>query len=248
MVRSLTRVLLIIGIVVLLTSAVVGCKGTREGLVGGKQVAMRTCYPTGSADVSNCFEQPSVGAPVQGTYITAAKVGNKPCPWGNGGDPDYWKIMKQKKKDTGMSVWGLVNMTGGDPIPSWPAVKNCLTGGTGVAASDPRKGLFDGLLIDAEGLSPSQCKSISDLSALGVPTASVVGSGTCQFRNPLGHSYIGMCYDGADKVPPCSDCSSKAMKGVQLQKFMWSTAQWPPHGPCSNKPADVFCPKVGGQC
>ena len=98
MVRSLTRVLLIIGIVALLAFTVVGCKGTREGLVGGKQVAMRTCYPTGSADVSNCFEQPSVGAPVQGTYITAAKVGNKPCPWGNGGDPDYWKIMKQKRK------------------------------------------------------------------------------------------------------------------------------------------------------
>ena len=208
----------------------------REGFVPRAHIPMRTCYPSGSDDVSKCFTQPSKGVS-KGVYITAAKVGRNACPWGNGGDPAYWEIIKKRKKETGLKVWGLLNMVGSDPLPSWPNIANCLKGSD---ISDPRHGLFDGLLIDAEHLNQEQCDSISDLSYLGMPTLSTIGSGTCQnFRNPKGHGYIAMCYDGAEKKTPCSDCTSSKMKGVDVQKYMYSMDQWP-DTPCSNKPIDIY--------
>ena len=59
---------------------------------------MKTCYPTGSADVEDCLKQPQNMKNVDGVYITAAKVGKKAWPRDNGGDPAYWDIIKQKKK------------------------------------------------------------------------------------------------------------------------------------------------------
>ena len=72
--------------------------------------SFRTCYPTGSADVGNCFIDLPQGK-TDGIYITSVHVGSKSCPWDNGGDPDYWKVMKQQKAKTGKQVWGIVNLS-----------------------------------------------------------------------------------------------------------------------------------------
>ena len=99
----------------------------------------RTCYPTGSNDVGNCFiDLPQANA--DGVYITSVHVGNKSCPWDNGGDPDYWKVMKDQKAKTGKQVWGIVNRAKGDELPDWKnAVKcMCLDGN----CSDHRKFIF----------------------------------------------------------------------------------------------------------
>jgi len=210
----------------------------KEGFIEEAQISMRTCYPSGSADVAKCFTQPSKGKNVGGVYITAAKVGKNVCPWEGGGDPAYWDIIKKRKKETGFKVWGLLNMTGTDPLPAWKNIASCVKGSGD--NNDSRYKLFDGLLIDAEHLSPEQCNKISDLSYLGMPTLSTIGGGTCQnFRNPEGHGYVAMCYDGAEKKAPCSDCSSSKMKGVDVQKYMYSIDQWP-NNVCSNKSIDVY--------
>ena len=212
------------------------CK--KENFESSSLLSMKTCYPTGSADVADCFKQPQNMKNVDGVYITAAKVGKKACPWDNGGDPAYWDIIKQKKKETNMKVWGILNMTGSDDLPSWKDISKCLKGTNN--QGDSRNNLFDGLLIDAENLTPEQCSKISDLSYLQMPTLSTVGSGTCQnYRNPQGHGYIAMCYDGAEKNAPCSDCSDNKLKGVKINKFMYSINQWP-NKPCSNKPIDIY--------
>ena len=83
---------------------------------------------------------------------------------------------------------------------------------------------FSGLLIDVEGkdMDKSKCASISDLSKLHIPTASVVGNGTCSnYNNPKGHTYIAMCYDG-EKCMKNNKCL-KNIKGVNVDKYMYST-------------------------
>jgi len=210
-----------------------------EGFVNGNHLSMRTCYPEGSADVGECFKQVSKGD-VQGVYITSAKVGSKACPWDNGGDPNYWTVMKDMKNKTSMEVWGMINMNKGDSMPDWNKVKQCMDGN----GKDDRKGLFDGLLIDAENLTSEQCDEMKDLSVLNMPTMSVVGSGTCQnYINPKGHGYIAMCYDTEEKIPPCVNCSNAKLKGVSIDKFMYSTKQWPKKV-CKNKPFDIFNPGI----
>ena len=52
-----------------------------------KNAKFRTCYPTGSDDVVNCLMIYQIKA--DGVYITSVHVGNRSCPWDNGGDPDY---------------------------------------------------------------------------------------------------------------------------------------------------------------
>jgi hypothetical protein len=208
----------------------------KEGFASQAQIPMRTCYPTGSADVAECFTQPK-NKQVEGVYITAAKVGKKACPWEEG-DPAYWDIIKQRKKDTGMKVWGLLNMVGTDSMPNWSDIAECIKGPDDKTSS--RYKLFDGLMIDAEHLSDEQCQIMFDLSNLGIPTLSTIGGGTCQnYINPEGHGYVAMCYDGAEKKTPCLDCSNSKMKGVDIQKFMYSVEQWP-DSVCKNKPVDVY--------
>ena len=71
----------------------------------------------------------------------------------------------------------------------------CLDG----KCNDDRKGLFSGLLIDVEGqdMDKNKCASIEDLSELNVSNSICIGNGTCSnYRNPKGHTYISMCYDG----------------------------------------------------
>ena len=205
-----------------------------------KQSTFRTCYPTGSADVEGCFnELPESKA--DGVYITSVHVGSKFCPWDNGGDPDYWKKMKAQKLKTGKQVWGIVNRASGDELPDWDnAVKcMCLDG----KCNDDRKGLFTGLLIDVEGkdMDKNKCASISDLSRLNIPTASVVGNGTCSnYNNPKGHTYIAMCYDG-EKCMKNNKCL-KNIKGVNVDKYMYSTNEWPSKTLCT--PYDIFHPRV----
>jgi hypothetical protein len=206
-----------------------------EGFVNN--LSMRTCYPEGSADVGKCFKQVSKGD-VQGVYITSAKVGSKACPWDNGGDPDYWTVMKDMKNKKKMKVWGMINMNKGDAMPNWNKVKQCMSG------KGDRNGLFDGLLIDAENLTQKQCDEMKDLSVLNMPTMSVVGSGTCQnYINPKGHGYIAMCYDTGEQVEPCLNCSDVKLKGASIDKFMYSTKQWPDKL-CKNKSFDIFNPGV----
>jgi hypothetical protein len=233
----INNVLLIFSILIVSCSILKLCNiFGKEGFVSQAQIPMRTCYPSGSADVSNCFTQPN-NHKVEGVYITSAKVGNKACPWAKG-DPAYWDIIKQRKKDTGMKVWGLLNMVGTDPMPNWEDIAKCVKGPDD--KTDSRYKLFDGLMIDAEHLSDEQCQKMSDLSSLGIPTLSTIGGGTCQnYINPEGHGYVAMCYDGAEKKTPCLDCSTNKMKGVDVQKFMYSMDQWP-NNVCKNKPIDVY--------
>jgi len=207
---------------------------------GPKTKTFRTCYPTGSADVEKCFNQLSQ-VKSNGVYITSVKVGSKFCPWDNGGDPDYWTKMKEQKKKTGMEVWGIVNRAKGDDLPDWKNAVNCMC--LDGKCNDDRKGLFSGLLLDIEGkdMDKSKCDSISDLSALGIPTASVVGNGTCSnYNNPNGHSYISMCYDG--EICKKKDKCLKNIKGVNIDKYMYSTSQWPSDTLCT--PYDIFHPSV----
>lgn len=207
---------------------------------GPKTKTFRTCYPTGSADVEKCFNQLSQGKS-NGVYITSVKVGSKFCPWDNGGDPDYWTKMKEQKKKTGMEVWGIVNRAKGDDLPDWKNAVNCMC--LDGKCNDDRKGLFSGLLLDIEGkdMDKSKCDSIRDLSALGLPTASVVGNGTCSnYNNPKGHSYISMCYDG--EICKKHDKCLKNIKGVNIDKYMYSTSQWPSDTLCT--PYDIFHPSV----
>ena len=205
-----------------------------------KNASFRTCYPTGSADVADCFKDLPQGK-TDGVYVTAVHVGNKSCPWDNGGDPDYWKVMKDQKAKTNKQVWGIVNRAKGDELPNWKdAVKcMCLDG----KCNDERKGLFSGLLIDVEGsdMDKGKCASIEDLSELGIPTASVVGNGTCSnYNNPKGHTYIGMCYDG-ELCKKNNKCLNN-IKGVNVGKYMYSTNEWPSKTLCT--PYDIFHPKV----
>lgn len=205
-----------------------------------KKATFRTCYPTGSADVGNCFDDLPVSK-ADGVYITSVHVGSKSCPWDNGGDPDYWKVMKEKKAKSGKEVWGIVNRARGDELPNWKnAVKcMCLDG----KCNDDRKGLFSGLLIDVEGsdMDSNKCASIEDLSELNVPTASVIGNGTCSnYRNTRGHTYISMCYDG--EVCHKKNKCLKNIKGVNVDKYMYSTNEWPSKTLCT--PYDIYHPKV----
>ena len=208
--------------------------------ISHKHAKFRTCYPTGSDDVEQCFNDlPQSNS--DGVYITSVHVGDKFCPWDNGGDPDYWKKMKAQKLKSGKQVWGIVNRAEGDELPNWDnAIKcMCLDG----KCNDDRKGLFTGLLIDVEGkdMDKSKCDSISDLSKLNIPTASVVGNGTCSnYNNPRGHSYISMCYDG-EKCKKNGNCL-KNIKGVNIDKYMYSTNEWPSNTLCT--PYDIFHPKV----
>ena len=208
--------------------------------ISHKNLSFRTCYPTGSADVANCFKDLPQGK-TDGVYVTAVHVGNKSCPWDNGGDPDYWKVMKDQKAKTNKQVWGIVNRAKGDELPNWKdAVKcMCLDG----KCNDERKGLFSGLLIDVEGsdMDQSKCASIEDLSELDIPTASVVGNGTCSnYNNPKGHTYIAMCYDG-ELCKKNNKCLNN-IKGVNVGKYMYSTNEWPSKTLCT--PYDIFHPKV----
>jgi len=210
------------------------------GSMAYKRSTFRTCYPTGSADVESCFSD-LPESKVDGVYITSVHVGNRFCPWDNGGDPDYWKKMKSQKLKTGKQVWGIVNRANGDELPDWNnAVKcMCLDG----KCKDDRKGLFSGLLIDVEGkdMDKNKCASISDLSKLNIPTASVVGNGTCSnYNNPKGHTYISMCYDG-EKCKKDNKCL-KNIKGVNVEKYMYSTNEWPSNTLCT--PYDVYNPNV----
>lgn len=205
-----------------------------------KNATFRTCYPTGSADVANCFNDlPESKA--DGVYITSVHVGNKSCPWDNGGDPDYWKVMKQEKAKSGKQLWGIVNRAKGDELPDWQNAIKCMC--LDDKCNDDRKGLFSGLLIDVEGsdMDDNKCSSIEDLSSLNVPTASVVGNGTCSnYNNPKGHTYIAMCYDG-EKCEKNNKCL-KNVKGVNIGKYMYSTNEWPSNTLCT--PYDIFHPKV----
>lgn len=208
--------------------------------ISHKKSTFRTCYPTGSADVGNCFDDLPVSK-ADGVYITSVHVGSKSCPWDNGGDPDYWKVMKEQKAKSGKEVWGIVNRAKGDELPNWKdAVKcMCLDG----KCNDDRKGLFSGLLIDVEGhdMDSNKCASIEDLSELNVPTASVIGNGTCSnYRNPRGHTYISMCYDG--EVCEKKDKCLKNIRGVNVDKYMYSTNEWPSKTLCT--PYDIYHPKV----
>ena len=64
--------------------------------------------------------------------------------WDNGGDPGYWKVIKEQISKTGKQVWGIV-MANGYELPNWQnAIKcMCLDG----KCNDDRKYLFSGLLI-----------------------------------------------------------------------------------------------------
>ena len=202
--------------------------------------SFRTCYPTGSADVAKCFNELPEGK-TDGIYITSVHVGSKSCPWDNGGDPDYWKVMKEQKAKTGKQVWGIVNRAKGDELPNWKDAVNCMC--LDGKCNDDRKGLFSGLLIDVEGsdMDKSKCSSIEDLSILNIPTASVVGNGTCSnFNNPKGHTYIAMCYDG--EICSKNNKCLNNIKGVNVGKYMYSTNEWPSKTLCT--PYDIFHPKV----
>jgi len=214
--------------------------GGGSGPSSSKKKVFRTCYPTGSDDIEKCFNELPQGK-ADGVYITSVKVGSKFCPWDNGGDPDYWTKMKEQKKKTGMEVWGIVNRAKGDELPDWKNAVNCMC--LDGKCNDDRKDLFSGLLLDIEGkdMDQAKCNSISNLSALGIPTASVVGNGTCSnYNNPKGHSYISMCYDGG--ICKKNDKCLKNIKGVNIDKYMYSTSQWPSETLCT--PHDIFHPKV----
>ena len=192
----------------------------------------RTCYPTGSADVDKCFNDLPQGK-TNGVYITSVKVGSKSCPWDNGGDPDYWTKIKSQKAKTGKEVWGILNRGNGDALPDWKAAVKCMC--LDGKCNDARKGLFSGLLIDVEGkdMNSAKCDSIKDLSELNIPTASVVGNGTCSnYNNPIGHTYIAMCYDGeiCQKKNKCL----KNIKGVNIGKYMYSTNEWSKKNKCNS--------------
>ena len=49
--------------------------------ISHKKSTFRTCYPTGSADVGNCFDDLPVSK-ADGVYITSVHVGSKSCPHG----------------------------------------------------------------------------------------------------------------------------------------------------------------------
>lgn len=208
--------------------------------LGHKTSKFRTCYPTGSADVENCFNELPQGK-ADGVYITSVHVGTKYCPWDNGGDPDYWKKMKEQKKKTGKQVWGIVNRAKGDSLPDWKNAVDCMC--LDNKCNDDRKGLFSGLLLDIEGqdMDKTKCSLIEDLSELNIPTASVVGNGTCSnYYNPKGHSYISMCYDG-EVCKKKGQCLNN-IKGVNVDKYMYSTNQWPSDTLCT--PYDIYHPNV----
>ena len=143
-------------------------------------------------------------------------------------------------------ILGIVNRAKGDELPDWKNAVNCMCLDGKCDKNDARYGLFSGLLLDIEGTdmkgaTGAKCKSISNLSALGIPTASVVGNGTCSnYNNPKGHSYISMCYDGG--ICKKNNKCLKNIKGVNIDKYMYSTSQWPSGTLCT--PHDIFHPKV----
>jgi hypothetical protein len=205
-----------------------------------KTPSFRTCYPTGSSDVEKCFNDLPQKS-FDGVYITSSHVGSKFCPWDNGGDPDYWKKMKEQKNKTGKEVWGIINRADGDPLPKWEDVMKCMC--LDGNCNDDRNGLFSGLLIDIEGkdMDKNKCNAVKDLSKLNIPTVSVVGNHTCSnYDNPKGHQYISMCYDG-EKCEKDKTCL-KNIKGVKISKYMYSTNEWPSQTLCT--PYDVYHPNV----
>ena len=85
--------------------------------------SFRTCYPTGSADVGNCFIDLPQGK-TDGIYITSVHVGGKSCPWDNGGIR-LLEVMKQQKQKQ-INIWGIVNRAKGDDLPNWKDAVNCM--------------------------------------------------------------------------------------------------------------------------